>query len=66
MGKLYKFGDKVENLIDFNVNNISSVRCSYLYDNNIKQYTLITSGTNGNAGLYKDYTNKKLPDSLFK
>ena len=56
VGKLYKFGDKVENLIDFNVNNISSVRCSYLYDNNIKQYTLITSGTNGNAGLYKDYT----------
>ena len=56
VGKLYKFGDKVENLIDFNVNNISSVRCSYSYNNNIKQYTLITSGTNGNAGLYKDYT----------
>ena len=56
VGKLYKFGDKVENLIEFNVNDISSVRCSYSYNNNIKQYTLITSGTNGNAGLYKDYT----------
>ena len=57
MGKLYKFGNEVENLIDLNEYKCNGVNSEYTYDYNLKQYTIKATVDNRNSGISKDCEN---------